>query len=155
MSRFSSQIHSLVDSSTSVPPVRPIGNRVSACIVSLLAVVAGVGTARYVALTGTYLSIQYALPTYDGSLGPYFYLGGIVLLGLAVISTALKAGLVPTILLASAPVVGWGINHFASPISPQYAVTYPIEMALLYGVTFGISGYLLGATIRRGVRTVG
>jgi hypothetical protein len=127
---------------------------VSATLVSLLAVLVGAGTARYVAITETYLPIQYALPTYDGSLGLYFSLGGAVLLGLAVVSAALEAGVVPTLLLASAPVMGWAVNHFASPITPKYAITFPFEMALLYGVLFGVSGYLLGTTVRRSVRTV-
>lgn len=131
-----------------------LGNPISASVVFFLAIVAGIGTARYVAITESYLAIQHALPTYDGSVGAWFYVGGAILLGLAVLSASLKAGLVPTVIVASTPVMGWAVNHFSSPITPHYAITFPVEMAILYGGFFGTIGYLLGATVRRGARTV-
>lgn len=150
MSRFRLGTQARIESAASKTGIQLLGNPLSALTVVVLAIVTGIGTARYVAMTERYLAIQYALPTYDGSIAAFFYVGGGILLGLAVMSALLKAGLVPSVLLASAPVVGWAVNHFASPISPPYAVTFPIEMAILYGGLFGTTGYLLGTLIRRG-----
>lgn len=127
---------------------RLVGRPASAVAVIGLAVVATVLTARRVATTNTYLQIQYALPTYDGSVGPIVVTAGGALVGLAVVSAYVDAGLVPTLMLAGGPVFGWALNHFSSPITPQYAVTFPLEMAVLYGCTFGLVGYLLGTAIR-------
>lgn len=126
-----------------------IGRPISAVAVLSMAVAASMVTARRVAVTNSYLSIQHALPTYDGSMGPLFFLFGSGLVALAVLSAYLDAGLLPTVMLAGAPVFGWAINHFSSPISPHYAITFPVEMAMLYGGIFGIAGYLLGAGIRK------
>jgi len=153
MSRFGLDVRRWTDSTEATTHIQLLGNPVSATAVLLLSIIGGVGTARYVAVTENYLAIQYALPTYDGSLGTWFYVGGAILLGLAVISAFLKAGLVPTVIVASTPVVGWAVNHFSSSITPHYSIIFPIEMALLYGGVFGIVGYLIGTVIRRGVQT--
>ncbi|WP_136715506.1 hypothetical protein [Halorientalis salina] len=129
---------------------RLVGRPASAVAVIALAVVAAVVTARRVAATDTYLQIQYALPTYDGSIGPIAVTAGAVLVGLAALSAYVGAGLAPTAFLAGGPVFGWAVNHFSSSITPQYAATFPLEMAVLYGGCIGLVGYLLG----RGVRTL-
>lgn len=133
---------------SSVITPRLVGHPASAVAAMTLAVAAAFAVARRVAATNAYLPIQYALPTYDGSAGPLFFALGAVLVGLAVLSAYADAGLLPTVALAGAPVFGWAVNHFASPISPHYAVTFPVEMALLYGGVFGAVGYLLGSGIR-------
>jgi hypothetical protein len=154
MSRFGFGDHGCTVPVAATASIRPFGNPASAVAVLTLAVVAGVGTARYVAVTDSYLTIQYAVPTYAGSVGAWFYGGGGLLLALAAASALLGAGLVPAIAVAGAPVAGWAVNHFSSPITPHYAGTFPIEMALLYGGLFGTAGYLLGRALGDGMRRV-
>lgn len=127
---------------------RLVGRPRSAVAAASLAVLASFLVARRVAATNAYLQIQYALPTYDGSTGPAFFVGGAALVGLAVASSYADAGLLPTVVLAGAPVFGWAVNHVSAPITPHYAVTYPVEMAVLYGVVFGLVGYVLGSGLR-------
>lgn len=129
-----------------------VGRPISAAVVTCLAVVAAVGTGHYVERTQSYLSIQYALPTYDGSVGPLFYVLGGLLLALAALSAVIDAGLLPTVTLAGAPVLGWAVTHFSSSITPHYAITFPLEMAILYGGVFGVTGYLAGTIARRVLR---
>ncbi|WP_225332771.1 hypothetical protein [Halomicrobium urmianum] len=112
------------------------------------AALATIASARWVAATNAYLEIEQALPTYDGSLGAAFYLFGGALVGLAVASAAVDAGLVPTLLLAGGPVAGWAVNHATAPIELHYSATFPLEMAFLYGGLFGGLGFLLGAGLR-------
>lgn len=129
-----------------------IGRPASAIVVLSAAVVAYLWTAQSIASTASYLPIQYSIPTYDGSAGPLFYAGAFVLVALATASAVLDAGVVPTVTLAGAPVAGWAVNHFSSTLTPHYAATFPVEMAVLYGGVFGVVGYLLGTTTRRVVR---
>lgn len=128
---------------------RLVGRPTSAFAVTYTAVVASIATARRVAATNSYLVIERSLPTYDGHAGPLFVAlaGGLV--ALAALSAYLDAGLGPTVALAGAPVFGWATNHVSAPISPHYAATFPVEMAVLYGGLLGLVGYLLGAGARR------
>lgn len=154
MSRFRFGDHDWTALTASTARIRPIGNPASVVVVLAVAALAGVGTAASVAATGSYLPIQYALPTYAGSPGTWFYVGGAFLLCLAVMGGVVGAGLVPTVVAAGAPVAGWAVNHFAAPITPHYAATFPVEMALLYGGLFGTVGYLLGRALGPGIRRV-
>lgn len=148
MSRFNSVVPARLRPVTSTDRIQLVGHPAGVVVAFALAVVGGVGTARYVAATESYLTIQHAIPTYDGSTGPLFYTGGLVLLTLAVGGAVIEAGLLPTVTLTGAPVFGWAVNHFASPITPHYASTFPLEMALLYGGVFGLVGYLSGTALR-------
>jgi hypothetical protein len=127
---------------------RLVGRPLSSAAAATLAVAASFLVARRVAATGAYLRIEHALPTYDGSAGPLFFAFGGVLVGLAVLSAYADAGVLPTVLLAGAPVFGWAVNHASAPIGTRYAATFPLEMALLYGGVFGVVGYLLGSVVR-------
>ncbi|MFB6184012.1 MAG: hypothetical protein ABEI96_05600 [Haloarculaceae archaeon] len=115
----------------------------------LVAVASALVTYQRVAATDSYLRIQHAVPTYDGSAGPTFVLGAGALVAFALVASYLDAGVVPAVILAAGPVFGWALTHFTSPITPHYAATFPLEMAVLYGGVFGVVGYLLGAALRR------
>jgi hypothetical protein len=112
-------------------------------------VLAAWAVASWVAASGSYLRIAHDLPTYGGSFGAWFYLLGGTVVAVAALAAALDAGVLPTVLLAAAPVFGWALNHTSAPIDPGYAVTFPAEVALLYGLCFGLVGFLLGSAIRR------
>ncbi|WP_266075355.1 hypothetical protein [Haladaptatus caseinilyticus] len=114
---------------------------------SVTAIVVGVMLAffvsRQVATTNSYLSIERSLPTYDGTISGPFAVMAAVLVTLAALSTYFGAGMIPAIHLTGGPVFGWAIIHRASPITPPYASTFPLEMVILYGGIFGVTGYLL------------
>ena len=149
MNRPTSTIADNVTEAASAVRSRLVGRPASAVAVACTAVVAAITTARRVAATNSYLVIEHSLPTYDGHAGPLFVAlaGGLV--ALAALSACLDAGLAPTVALAGAPVFGWATNHASAPISPHYAATFPLEMAVLYGGLFGLVGYLLGAGARQ------
>lgn len=144
-------VASTVSAATAAVRSRLVGRPASALAALCLSLVATVATARWVAATNRYLAIEHALPTYDGRLGPLFVTCGAVLLGLAALAAYADAGLAPSVALAGGPVFGWAVNAFSAPVTPAYAVTFPVEMALLYGGVFGLLGYLLGNGMRRAV----
>ena len=111
-------------------------------------VLAGV-VGHQVAAHGLYWTIQRSLPTYSGGVSELFLFATVALVALAALSAAFDAGVVPSVLLASGPVVGWAANHWltAMPV-PHYSITFLFEMALLYGGAFGVVGYLLGSRLR-------
>ena len=127
---------------------RLIGRAGSAVVAIIMAVVLAVAVAQRVAATDTYLQIEHSLPTYDGVPGSLFFMFGGLLIGLAVLSALIDAGLLPTLLPTSGPVVGWAVNHLSAPIAPHYSVIFPLEMAILYGGIFGVLGYFLGSSLR-------
>ncbi|WP_205427807.1 hypothetical protein [Halorussus sp. MSC15.2] len=128
---------------------RIVGPAERAAAATVSAVLLTILVAQQVAARGTYTAIEHSLPTYAGSVSGLFVVAGATLVGLAALGAALDAGLVPSVLLASAPVVGWAVNHWATPLVPHYAPTFPVEMALLYGGAFGLLGYLLGVRARK------
>lgn len=130
---------------------RLVGRPVSAATVVAVATLLAALVARTVLARNAYLRIEHTLPTYDGTMGAVFFVGGAALVLLAAGAALLDAGVLPTVTLAAAPVFGWAATHTAAPIDPQYAVTYPVEVALLYGVVFGTVGYLVGRGLRHGL----
>ncbi|WP_440007655.1 glycosyltransferase [Halomicrococcus sp. SG-WS-1] len=104
--------------------------------------------AQQVAARNSYLRIERSLPTYAGGVSELFLVAAVAIVAVAALGAAVDAGLVPSILLASGPVVGWATNHWASAVAPHYAVTFPLEMALLYGGVLGTVGYVLGTGLR-------
>lgn len=114
---------------------------------TLGAAIGAVGLGSFVAQQVTvhngYAAIEQSLPTYAGSVGGPFLIGCVLLVLLGMVGARLNAGVVPSVLLASGPVVGWAITHWTvSMAAPQYAATFPLEMAMLYGGTFGTLGYI-------------
>lgn len=104
---------------------------------------------QQVAARGLYWTIQRSLPTYDGGVSELFLLATVVLVALAALSAAFDAGVVPSVLIASGPVVGWAANHWLTTMPvPHYPITFLFEMALLYGGAFGVIGYLVGRRLR-------
>ncbi|MFC4448548.1 hypothetical protein [Halorussus aquaticus] len=134
---------------------RIVGPAERAAAATLSAVLLTILVAQQVAARGTYTAIEHSLPTYAGGVSGLFVVAGATLVGLAALGAALDAGLVPSVLLASAPVVGWAVNHWATPLVPHYAPTFAVEMALLYGGAFGLLGYLLGVRARKLRGTLG
>ena len=137
-----------------LPPstnARLVGRPRSALTATAAAVVLAFAVGRTVAEANAYLRIERSLPTYGGTLTELFVAAGALLVTLAALSAYFDAGAMPAVLLASGPVVGWAANHWSAPISPPYAPTFPVEMAVLYGGTFGVLGYLLGAGLRTAV----
>jgi UDP-N-acetylglucosamine:LPS N-acetylglucosamine transferase len=128
---------------------RVIGRAERAATVSVSALLLTGLVAQQVAASGTYLRIEQSLPTYAGGVSGLFLVGGAVLVTLAATSAAFDAGFVPSILVASGPVVGWAVNHWAAAVVPHYQPTFLLEMAVLYGGVFGTIGYLVGIRIRR------
>lgn len=122
---------------------RLVGSARRAVTVSASAVLLAGTVAQQVGARGAYVRIERTLPTYTGDLTALFLVAALAIVLLAALGAALDAGLVPSVLLASAPVVGWAINHLS--ITPRYSVTFPVEMAVLYGGLFGTIGYLLGS----------
>ncbi|WP_255195247.1 hypothetical protein [Halorarius litoreus] len=130
---------------------RLVGRPLSAAAVVVAAALLATLVAREVAAANAYLRIEHALPTYDGSMGAVFLAGATALVVLAGLAALVDAGVLPALSLAAAPVFGWAVNHYAVPVAPHYAVTYPVEVALLYGVAFGTVGYLVGRGFRHGI----
>ncbi|WP_135533727.1 hypothetical protein [Halostella pelagica] len=126
-----------------------IGRPRTAVAVTVAALTLAVVSAQQVAARDAYLWIEHSLPTYAGEVTGVFLLAGAALVVLAAVATVLGAGLVPAALLAGAPAFGWAVTHTGAPITLQYAATYPVEMALLYGIVFGSVGYVFGNTLRR------
>lgn len=103
-----------------------------------------------VAAHNSYAAIEQSIPTYAGSVGEPFLAGSVVLFLLGMVGARMNAGVVSSVLLASGPVTGWAVTHWtASVTTPQYAATFPLEMAALYGGTFGVLGYIVGRSIGR------
>jgi hypothetical protein len=128
---------------------RLVGRPSSAVSACLAAAVLAVVVARRVAATDAYLTIERSLPTYAGTPSTLFFVGAAALVALAAASSYLRGGVIPAVVLAAGPVVGWAVNHWSAPVSPHYAATFPVEMAVLYGGVFGVVGYLVGAGLRR------
>ena len=124
---------------------RLLGSARRAVTVSAASVFLAGTVAQQVAARGAYMRIERTLPTYAGDLTGLFLVAGLAIVLLAALGAVLDAGLVPSVLLASAPVAGWAINHWS--IAPHYSVTFPVEMAVLYGGLFGSLGYLLGTSV--------
>ncbi|WP_185715564.1 glycosyltransferase [Halocatena pleomorpha] len=104
--------------------------------------------AQQVTAHSGYAAIEQSLPTYAGTVGELFLLGSVLVFLLGLAGARANASVVPSVLLASGPVVGWAVTHWTVPMTePRYAVTFPLEMALLYGGTFGILGYLVGCSL--------
>ncbi len=105
---------------------------------------------QQVAAHNSYTTIEQSIPTYAGSVGEPFLTGSVVLFLLGMVGARMNAGVVSSVLLASGPVIGWAVTHWtASVTTPQYAATFPLEMAALYGGTFGVLGYVVGRSIGR------
>lgn len=106
--------------------------------------------AQQVVAHNSYTVIEQSMPTYAGSVGEPFLAGSVVLFVLGMIGAWVDAGVVSSVLLASSPVVGWAVTHWTvSMTTSQYAATFPLEMAALYGGTFGILGYVVGQSVGR------
>ncbi|UPM42270.1 glycosyltransferase [Halocatena salina] len=106
--------------------------------------------AQRVTAHNSYTAIERSLPTYAGTVGEPFLIGSVLVFLLGMIGARSNAGISSSVVLASGPVVGWAITHWTVPTTaPQYAVTFPLEMALLYGGTFGTLGYLVGRSLGR------
>ena len=128
-----------------------VGRPRSAVAATALAVGLTFEVGRRVAEANAYLPIERSLPTYAGTPTALFFAAGAVLVTLAALSAYLDAGVVPAVLLAGGPVVGWAVNHWSAPITTHYAPTFPLEMAVLYGGVFGVLGYLVGTGLRTAV----
>lgn len=117
---------------------------------AISAVGLGALVAQQVTVHNGYTAIEHSLPTYVGSVGVPFLAGSVILFLLGMVGARLNAGVMPSVLLASGPVAGWAITHWTVPMAtPQYPATFPLEMALLYGGTFGMVGYLVGRSLGR------
>jgi len=125
-----------------------VGRTERAAASSLSAVVIGALVAREVAVGNSYKLIEQLYPTFSSEAHALLIVAALGLVTLAAVGSLSGAGAVPSTLLASAPVVGWAVNYWAGPISPGYAVSFPIQTVLLYGVTCGLVGYLLGIRLR-------
>ena len=125
-----------------------VGRPRSAVAATVLAVGLAFEVGRRVAEANAYVRIERSLPTYAGTPTALFFAAGAALVALAVLSAYLDAGVAPTVLLASGPVVGWAVNHWSAPVTPHYAPTFPLEMAALYGGVFGVLGFLAGTGLR-------
>ena len=130
---------------------RLVGRPESAVAATVAAVALAFVVGHRVASANAYLRIEQSLPTYAGAPTAFFFAAGALLVALAALSAYLAAGAVPAVLLASGPVVGWAVNHWSAPITPHYAPTFPLEMAVLYGGVFGVLGYLVGTGLRTAV----
>ena len=140
--------------SKTLPPIAKahlVGRPRSAAAATVLAAGLTFEVGRRVAEANAYLPIERSLPTYAGTPTALFFAAGAALVTLAALSAYLDAGAVPAVLLASGPVVGWAVNHWSAPVTPHYAPTFPLEMAVLYGGAFGILGYLVGTGFRTAV----
>ena len=125
-----------------------LGRTERAAASSLSAVVIGALVAREVAVGDSYKLIEQLYPTFSSEVHALLIVAALGLVTLAAVGPLSGAGALPSTLLASAPVAGWAVNYWAGPISPGYAVGFPIQTVLLYGVTCGIVGYLLGIRLR-------
>jgi hypothetical protein len=139
---------------------------VSALVVALAPVLAVLG-AWAVASTGGYEPlVDRVLGTWTGRAPSTLVFAAVgLLVAAATASAAVNSGLVPTTLLAAAPVFGAAATRYGnrvvdpglgpSVVSLPEAAAFAGGAALAVGVPVGVAGFCLGAAVRRVVRAVG
>lgn len=138
---------------------------ISALLVVLTPVLAALG-AWAVATTGGYeLLLDRALGTWTGR-DPALYVAvaAALLVAAAAASAAVNSGLLPTALVAAAPVFGAAATRYGnrvvdpvlgpSVVSLPEAAAFAGGAALAVGVPVGVAGFCLGVAARRLVRAV-
>jgi|GEM_PF-2133826 len=125
-----------------------VGRTERAAASSVGAVGIGGLVAYEIAAGNSYRLIEQLYPTFSSEMHALLIVVALGLVTLAAVGSLSGAGALPSTLLASAPVLGWAVNYWAGPISPGYAAGFPIQTVLLYGVSCGVVGYLLGIRLR-------
>lgn len=92
----------------------------------------------------------------DPSLAVFAAAGALIVLG--AVTAAVNSGLLPTVLLVSAPVFGAAVTRYgttvtytwgAEVVSLPNAVGVAVLIALSFGVPLGVAGFVLGSLLRR------
>jgi hypothetical protein len=125
-----------------------VGRTDRAAATSLTALILGVLVAREVAVGGAYKLVEQLYPTFSSEFHALLFVAALGLVTLAAVGSLYGAGAVPSVLLASAPVLGWAVNYWIGPIAPGYPAGFPLQTVLLYGVVCGVVGYVLGIRLR-------
>ncbi|WP_251329975.1 hypothetical protein [Haloplanus pelagicus] len=140
---------------------RPAVSVVLVCLAPVLAAVA----AWVASATVGYPPLQrWLVGTWTGS-DPraVVFLGVALLVGLAAASAATNAGLLPTTLLAAAPLFGMAMTRYGAVVTTGYgqytvslpdAVAFALAVAVVGGISTALVGYGLGAGLRRAAGVV-
>ncbi|RMB13613.1 hypothetical protein ATH50_2052 [Haloplanus aerogenes] len=143
-----------------------LGRRLSVSVVLVaLAPLLATLTAGVIASTTGYPPLErWLVETWTGT-DPrtVVFVGGVLLVGLAAASAAANAGLLPTVVLVAGPLFGVAMTRYGTVVDRGFgprvvslpdATAFAVGVAVVGGVTAGLVGYGLGASLRRAVGVV-
>ena len=137
---------------------------VSVSLLGLAPVLAALTAGAVTATTGYPPLERWLVETWTGT-DPrtVVFVGGVLLVGLAAASAAANAGLLPTVVLVAGPLFGVAMTRYGTVVDRGFgprvvslpdATAFAVGVAVVGGVTAGLVGYGLGASLRRAVSVV-
>lgn len=132
----------------------------------LLAAVLAPAVAWWVATTSGYPPLErWVVGTWAGTDPSWIvFAGAAALVGMGTLSTTLNSGVVPTSLLVMAPLFGLASTRYGTRytdpalgsqvVSLPEAIEFATAVAVVGGIPLAVVGFVLGALLRRGLRTL-